>query len=133
MRSFLRSCIKVRESTCLRVSHEEKIAHLALVLACYELKQNATAEKKPHPSWRQSPAVRTAIPKMEEVGFCTKSPATLLPTSWRESWTTCQPRVNIPVSLKRVFVTCFWNGGLKKPHHTSLTEINPMNCSYAGG
>lgn len=31
------------------MSHEEKIAHLALVLACYELKWNATAEEKAPP------------------------------------------------------------------------------------
>lgn len=75
MRSFLQSGIKVREITCLRVSHEEKIAHLALVLACYELKRNATAEKKPHPSWRQSPAVRTAIPQNGRGGFLHKEPS----------------------------------------------------------
>lgn len=60
---------------------------------------------------------------MEEVGFCTKSTVTLLPTSQRESCKTCRAQVNIPVSLKRALVMAFWKGGLKMPDHTSLTEI----------
>lgn len=125
--NLLQSCIKVRESICLRVSHGEKIAHLALVLACYELKRNATAERRSHPSRGQLPAVWTTAPEMEEVGFCTKSTAMLLPMSWGESWKTCQNSC--------VTQTCVCDAFLErwaKKASWHEPEINPMNCSLAG-
>lgn len=51
----------------------------------------------------------TAAPEKEEVGFCTKSTVTLLPTSQRDSCKTCQPLVNIPEPLK----TCAGDGFLE--------------------
>lgn len=106
-------------------------------ISLLESKWNATAERKPHPSWGWLSVVRTtAAPEMEEVGFCTKNPVTLLPMS-QSGWVgggcrTCQPQANIPVSLRRLLVMAVWKSGLKTPDHTNLTQLYAVKGSCAG-
>lgn len=117
--------LKWEKSTRLCVSSWERGAGLVSALVCLD--------QSGMPQWRENPThpgdgclVRTtAAPEMEEVGFCTKSPVMLLPTSQRGGLH------NTPTSGEHSCVTQTSAGGIKTPDRMSLTQIYPATGSLA--